>query len=74
MTEQKKILKLVTPTTKEAFRSQRALTQYIAMNCRPDICATLQLIAPGNARIENRQFKSLKKSITNMKDTSGVGL
>lgn len=41
ITQQKKILGLNTPTTQEKARSQRALAQYIFLNTRPDICASV---------------------------------
>lgn len=58
MTQEKKIEELQIPKTEESFRSQRALAQYISVNCRPNICATVQLIALVNTKVEERQFKS----------------
>lgn len=55
MTEQKYSLALETPTTQKSFRNQCALVQYIAINFRSDICTTLQLIAPGNFNVEEKQ-------------------
>lgn len=74
VTQQKKILDLKTPTTQESFRRRRALAQYIGVNCRPDICITVRLIAPGNSNVEEKQYKSLKKVVDHLKGTSDLGL
>lgn len=52
VTQQKKILELLTPTTEESFSSQYVLIQYIGVNCRSDIYATIQWLAPTNKRID----------------------
>ena len=56
------------------FISQRALAQYIGVNVRPDICAPVQLITPGNAPPSNNDYKSLMKTIKFLKATTSQGL
>lgn len=73
MTKSKKIENLSTPTTEEGFRSQSALAQYIVVNCRPDVCAAVQLIAPGSTKVEDAQFKSLGKAVPHLKETKKIG-
>lgn len=46
--QEDKIAKLKVPTAQKAFASVRAMCQYIGVNARPDICAPVQLVAPGN--------------------------
>lgn len=53
---------LTVPTTEKELRSQRAFVKYIEVSCRPDICATVQLIASRKERTTKDQFVSLKKS------------
>lgn len=47
MHQNKKVGCLDTQLTEEKFRCQGALTKYIAMNDRPDMCNTIQLVASG---------------------------
>lgn len=73
MTPSEKIGCLSMLMTEEGFKSQRALVQYIGVNYRPDISATVQLTAPGNMQIAEAQFKSLHKAIDYMKETIHAG-
>lgn len=43
-----KIQKLKTPDSQKSFASIRAMSQYIGVSTRPEICALVQLISPGN--------------------------
>lgn len=74
MTQKEKINKLETPRTEERFKSQRTPGQYIGVNCRPDICAAVQPIAPGHQAICDAQFKSLRKVVDHLNDTGDVGI
>lgn len=74
MTQQKKILNVATQATQEPFRSQQALMQCIDANCRPGICATIQSIALGNSIVEENQYKSLKKTVDCLKESSNLSL
>ena len=56
------------------FISQRSLAQYIGVNVRPDICAPVQLITPGNAPPSSSDYKSLMKTIKFLKATASQGL
>lgn len=62
------------PSTDETFRSQKALAKYIRVNCWPDICASLQLIAHSHIPIEERQFRSLQKAICFIERTKNISL
>lgn len=74
MTQEKRIDKLKVLTTEEGFRSQRVLAQFIGAICRPNIFATVQLIAPANANVKERQFKSKRTAINHMHEKNGSGL
>lgn len=43
-----RIDKIEEAATPNQFKSQRSLRQYIGVNLRPDICASIQIIAPLN--------------------------
>lgn len=62
ITQGGKIDKVKKATTEQPFASQRTLDQYIGDNVRPEICAAVQPIAPGNEPTTARDFKSLKKA------------
>lgn len=68
-----KIEGLDVPKTPKEFCSKRAMCQYIAVNTRPDACATIQLIAPGSEDTTGQEFKILEKTIGHLKDTKRVG-
>lgn len=51
MNQEEKSNQLLVPKTEKAFKSQRALGQDTGMNCRPDVCAAVQLIAPGHKTV-----------------------
>lgn len=74
MTQSEKIGRLSIPMTEERFESQRALGQYIGVNCRPDICSTVQMDAPGNMQIGKARSKLFLKKIEHMMEEVQVGL
>lgn len=51
ITRQKNTLELEMSTTEEAFRSHRAIAEYLGVKCRPDNYATMQIIASGNGQL-----------------------
>ena len=60
ITQSDKVDKLVDPTTSVEYASHRALAQYVGVNTRPDICAPVQLLAPGSGKsIEKGKIKGL---------------
>lgn len=61
--------RLETATNQKEFSSQRAFSQYIGVNIRPDVYAPVQLIAPGNTPTRSDDWKSLEKSIKFIKST-----
>lgn len=69
-----KIALLLNPDTENAFFSQKAMPQYVAFNGRPDVMASVQLIAPGNEPATEEEFKILKKIIMHLKSTHTVEL
>ena len=72
--QQDKIEKLTIAKTQKEFSSMRALAQYIGVNTRPDICAPIQLIAPGNKQTTTAEFKSLTKTTNFLTKTKNQGL
>lgn len=74
LTQTEKISKLNFDNTAASFVSNRALAQYIGVNVRPDVCAPVQLIAPGLEPPTKEEMKLLRKIIDFLKDTSGQGL
>ena len=69
-----KIRRLEPADNSSDFISQRALAQYIGVNVRPDICAPVQLIAPGKNEVTDKDIKSLKKTTKFLKETIEQGL
>lgn len=61
-------------TTEETVGSQPMLEQNVVVNCWPDMCATVQLIAPGDAKVENKQVRSLRKAFDPLKKASIISL
>lgn len=56
---------LVTLTTKNKFKIQRALAQFLRVNFSPDICTSVQSIAPENLKYKRHTSDLLRKqSIT----------
>lgn len=47
ITQAEKIKNLNFPKSEKKVASQHALERYISVNCSPDVCATMQLIASG---------------------------
>lgn len=70
----KKIERLVIAATQKQFASQRAMSQYIGVNSRPDICQRVQLIYPGNYFTNPNEFKVLEKIIKHFRTTPNQGL
>lgn len=69
-----KIRSLSFPTSDKQFASKRAMAQYIGVNCRPDVCAPVQLVAPGREPTSKDEYRTLKKVITHLQATADVGL
>lgn len=67
--QHEKIEKLQTPSDEKRFASMRALAQYVGVNIGPDICAPVQLVAPGSEQTTAAEFKTLEKVIDFLKDT-----
>lgn len=74
VTQQEKITKLQHPATQKDFTSQRALAQYIGVCTRPDVCANIQLIAPGAQKTTEDEFRTLKKTMDHLSATKERGL
>lgn len=74
VTQEDKIARLKHADTIPEFISARELAQYIGMKTRPDVCAPIKLIAPGNTPPPNKEIRLLKNITTFMKDTCDQGL
>lgn len=74
MDQADKIEALTKPTNDKDFASRRADAEYIGVNCRPDICAPVQLTAPGRQRTTKDEYKTLWKVIDQLKATKNIGL
>lgn len=59
--------------SKESFASNRALADYIGVNVRPDMCASLQLIAPGKEAPSKKEMKLLGNTIDFLNETRNQG-
>lgn len=59
MYQTEKVYKQQVPWKLEEFASQRSLAQYICVNTRPDICAAVQLIAPGSEPTSEKEMNDL---------------
>ena len=74
ITQQDKVTKLKLVDNIADFVSFRALAQYIGVNVRPDICAPVQLIAPGSTPPSRGDMKTLNKVTKFLKATIDQGL
>lgn len=57
------------PTTAKTFKSQRALSQYTGVNCRPSVCVGVKLITPRHETVSLEHYKIMNKTIDQMKET-----
>lgn len=62
-----KIDKFDIPHDEKNFACQRSMAQYIGVNFRPDICAPVQLIAPGSQMTTTTEYATLSKVIKHLK-------
>lgn len=69
-----KINKLSIVNDQKDFTSHRALAQYIGVNARPDVCAPVQLVAPGSTPTTDEEYKLFKRTVKHLKATSTQGL
>lgn len=69
-----KISNLKAASNQAEFASIRALAQYIGVNSRPDLCAPVQLIAPGGEPASKGEYKMLDKAVNFAKETIMQGL
>lgn len=74
MNQTQKIDKLKPSSNHKDFDSQLALSQYIGVTSRSDLCAPSQLVASGNTPSTDEDFAALNKSIKFLKETSQMGL
>lgn len=57
------ITNLMQTMDQKIFSSQRASDQYVGVNTNPDVCAAVQIIAPGNKPTTNEEYKYLNNAI-----------
>ena len=62
------------PTTKEDFISVRAQAQYIRCCTRPDLCASVQLLAAMTDDQSENDIKTMAKIVKQCHDTAEIGL
>lgn len=74
MDQRKKISRISHPTTYNAFASKRVMAQYVGVNCRPDVCAAVQLIAPGGDRVTKEEYLTMNRVIIHLKSYPRFGL
>lgn len=65
-------LALTLPRDRKDFSSKCTMTEYIGVNCRPDISAPVQLIAPGRNSTIFTGYKTFKRVIKRTKDTADM--
>lgn len=73
ISQKKNLEKLKVPESETAFKSQRALAQYIGVNCRSEIWAAFKLIAQRKKTVEEAQYASLKLTLELLKRTPAKG-
>lgn len=64
-----KIDALSIPMTQKEFASERAAAQYVGVNTRPDICANVQLLPPGQEQTTPDELKQFKTIVNYLKAT-----
>lgn len=74
MDQEEKVTRLTVPTNEKDFASKREMAQYIGVNCRPDICAAIQLIAPGGESLKNSEYATIRKVIDHLQSDPPFGL
>lgn len=60
--------------TPQEFISTRTFGQYIGVNIRPDVCAPIQLLAPGRDAPTPANMMTLNKVTAFLMETSDIGL
>lgn len=74
MEQSKKIKSLDIPKTYKYFASKRSMGKYIGVNCRPGICAPVQLVASGTEGIKKEDYLVLGQGDQNLQATADEGL
>lgn len=67
-----KILKLSIPKNEKEISSHRAMEQYVGVNCRPEVCSCVQLVAPGSEPKTKEDLKSFNRAVTRLRNTCGT--
>lgn len=62
------------PHDQKSFDSQRALSQYIGVCTRPDVCANVQLISKGAEPSTSEEHGILSRTIRHLQNTKDMGL
>lgn len=74
MTQKSKIGALKGPREENIFLGVRDSVQNIGVNSRPDVCANVKFIAPGNNPIKNAEKRTLSKTLAHMRESIADGL
>lgn len=70
MTHGDKIAERLTPVDQKDFTSHRVLSQYIGVDSRLDVCANVQLAAPGTDPTTKAEYNALNKTIKHLHTTT----
>lgn len=73
MTQTENIDKVTIKIDKKSFTSQGVMMQYIAVNTRPLICVSVQLLAQVADQRMKDEFVLINKTIRDLKQTKGNG-
>lgn len=73
MTQEDKIEKMAYANSEKEFIINRALGQHVRVNVRPDVCAPIQLLAPGRDPPTKKEAKTLQKITQFLKYTASQG-
>lgn len=62
------------PNTQAELSSQREMDQYVGFKKRPEVCAAIQLVAPGNNTSTPADYKSFAKTTKFLQQTKQQGI
>lgn len=72
MNQTEKLDLLEHPESEKSFISTRVMAQYIYVNTRPDVTASVQLFAPGSEPVTTEEFKTFAKSFRHQKKSREI--
>lgn len=72
--QEEKVKRIALTDMEELFVSNRELAKYVGLNFRPDVCASVNTISPGNDLTNQQHIKQFRKITTFIKETADQGL